>query len=349
MSWKNPYGQYWLPKTQVVRHADGRKVVTRRTGTRDWTRTTTYPNGRRSVTTSRTELGPLGKVVWGGAGIVFAIVGPAMLLGAVSIPIYILMAIGLVMRIQQVRNRRDAGTQPRPGSQPTFSNPKRNGPAEITKMTVGTRPSLSTPTTRASSAEREAVAGFLEEQYLSGRLTLEEYEQRVELAFAALTLGDLSILLSDLPDVWDLVRKQEPSDGSKNEPPVTIPETAWKGSIMKTGSLTDDSQNRSVGPMDVRGPARRAIQSSITSGTRLTTPTRGAPFTVASVNDRGIVLLFGAKEAPTSFSWACLEGAVDFLRDKGFKPGKTCEHTGVLDDEQALEEVEDDRHIERTE
>src|ERR1700722_5298256 len=102
MGWRNPYGQYWLPRTQVVRHADGRKVVTKRTGPRDWTKTTTHANGQKSVTTSRTELGPLGKLVWGGAGIVFAIVGPAMLFGPWSIPIYILMVLGLVARTREL-------------------------------------------------------------------------------------------------------------------------------------------------------------------------------------------------------------------------------------------------------
>jgi hypothetical protein len=73
-----------------------------------------------------------------------------------------------------------------------------------------------------------------------------------------------------------------------------------------------------VGAVEVRRPARRAIQGSIISGTRLTTPARGAPFTVAKVDDRGVVLLFGAKETPTPFSWSSLEGAVEFLRGKGW-------------------------------
>jgi hypothetical protein len=38
----------------------------------------------------------------------------------------------------------------------------------------------------------------------------------------------------------------------------------------------------------------------------------------AKVDDRGVVLLFGAKETPTPFSWTSLEGAVDFLRGKGW-------------------------------
>lgn len=39
---------------------------------------------------------------------------------------------------------------------------------------------------------------------------------------------------------------------------------------------------------------------------------------MARVDDRGVVSLFGAQVTPTPFSWACLEGAIDFLRGKGW-------------------------------
>jgi hypothetical protein len=50
----------------------------------------------------------------------------------------------------------------------------------------------------------------------------------------------------------------------------------------------------------------------------LATPGRGSPFSVGRIDDRGIVLLFGKKETPTPLTWPCLEGAVDFLRGKGW-------------------------------
>lgn len=92
---------YWIPRRQVVRRSDGTKTVTVRRGPRDWTRTTTLPDGRTKVTTSTTELGPLGKFIWGGAGVLFAIIGPAMFLRFWSIPVYALEIVGVVTWVKQ--------------------------------------------------------------------------------------------------------------------------------------------------------------------------------------------------------------------------------------------------------
>ena len=52
---------------------------------------------------------------------------------------------------------------------------------------------------RVGDAEREAVAAELREHYASGRLTLDELNERVDKAFAATTRGDLNALMTDLP------------------------------------------------------------------------------------------------------------------------------------------------------
>src|SRR3954447_22374064 len=52
---------------------------------------------------------------------------------------------------------------------------------------------------RASDAERERVVTFLREHALLGRLTDEELEDRIGLAYAAVTVGDLERLIGDLP------------------------------------------------------------------------------------------------------------------------------------------------------
>ena len=52
---------------------------------------------------------------------------------------------------------------------------------------------------RASDAERERVVTFLREHALLGRLNDEELEERIGLAYAAVTVGDLEHLISDLP------------------------------------------------------------------------------------------------------------------------------------------------------
>jgi Flp pilus assembly protein TadB len=52
---------------------------------------------------------------------------------------------------------------------------------------------------RVSDAEREATAAELREHYASGRLTLDELNERIDQAFAARTRGDLDALMRDLP------------------------------------------------------------------------------------------------------------------------------------------------------
>jgi hypothetical protein len=52
---------------------------------------------------------------------------------------------------------------------------------------------------RASDAERDAVVGSLNQAVGEGRLTLDEFSERLELAYAARTRGALEPLLRDLP------------------------------------------------------------------------------------------------------------------------------------------------------
>jgi hypothetical protein len=52
---------------------------------------------------------------------------------------------------------------------------------------------------RASDAERDAVVGRLNQAVGEGRLTMDEFSERLELTYAARTRGDLDPLLRDLP------------------------------------------------------------------------------------------------------------------------------------------------------
>jgi hypothetical protein len=52
---------------------------------------------------------------------------------------------------------------------------------------------------RASDADRQRVVSELEQHTAAGRLTLDEYAQRVDRALAARTHGDLSVVMADLP------------------------------------------------------------------------------------------------------------------------------------------------------
>jgi hypothetical protein len=52
---------------------------------------------------------------------------------------------------------------------------------------------------RASDVDREAVVTTLREAYTAGRLTLDEFDERMAAAYAGRTWGDLRTLTADLP------------------------------------------------------------------------------------------------------------------------------------------------------
>jgi hypothetical protein len=70
---------------------------------------------------------------------------------------------------------------------------------------------------RASDAERERVAEELRGHHLEGRLTADEFDERVGAAYASRTRGDLEALLIDLPA----------SGGAPLAAPRTGPKPAW--------------------------------------------------------------------------------------------------------------------------
>ena len=59
----------------------------------------------------------------------------------------------------------------------------------------------SDPRIRASDADRDRTAALLREHHAAGRLTAEEFNERLDKAYAAKTLGDLDQLLPDLPGI----------------------------------------------------------------------------------------------------------------------------------------------------
>jgi DUF1707 SHOCT-like domain len=52
---------------------------------------------------------------------------------------------------------------------------------------------------RASDADREVVVSTLREAYTAGRLTMDEFDERMSAAYASKTWGDLRRLTLDLP------------------------------------------------------------------------------------------------------------------------------------------------------
>ena len=72
------------------------------------------------------------------------------------------------------------------------------------------------PRIRASDADRDRAAALLREHHAAGRLTAEEFQDRMEKALEAKTLGEIDELLADLPAI-DLYRL--PHESVRRTPP----------------------------------------------------------------------------------------------------------------------------------
>lgn len=55
------------------------------------------------------------------------------------------------------------------------------------------------PAIRISDAEREQVSAALGQHLATGRLTMTEFEDRLDVIYAARTRGEVSVVLTDLP------------------------------------------------------------------------------------------------------------------------------------------------------
>lgn len=72
---------------------------------------------------------------------------------------------------------------------------------------------LGDPEDRLSDAEREQTVAWLQDHLLEGRLTLEEFSERVEQAYSARVQADLDQIRSGLPSARD-----QPAVGSRRRP-----------------------------------------------------------------------------------------------------------------------------------
>jgi hypothetical protein len=87
-------------------------------------------------------------------------------------------------------------------------------------MADGEQPTESgaAPALRASDAERERTATLLRDHAASGRLTPEELDERLDVAYAARTVGDLDALVRDLPADADAPRSaRRPARSAQRE------------------------------------------------------------------------------------------------------------------------------------
>jgi hypothetical protein len=106
------------------------------------------------------------------------------------------------------------------------------------------------PRIRASDKDRERTAELLREHHAQGRLTPEEFSDRVDRTFEAKTIGDLDALLADLPAI-DLYRL--PAHGIRPAPP---------GALRPRGSVVDQ---RGQGAISSRGAATWAAWAAIST------------------------------------------------------------------------------------
>jgi Domain of unknown function (DUF1707) len=90
----------------------------------------------------------------------------------------------------------------------------------------------SDPRTRAGDEDRERTATALGEHYAAGRLTLEEFQQRLDRAYAAKTLGELGDLMTDLPGS-DLSRL--PGQRGARPPLPPLPQRRAPGPVQPYG------------------------------------------------------------------------------------------------------------------
>jgi hypothetical protein len=81
---------------------------------------------------------------------------------------------------------------------------------------------------RASDHDRQAVVDRLRGAVEDGRLKIEEYVDRMGLAYQAVTYGDLAPLYADLPAVGSMAEREAAS-------PVTAP----VGCVVRRGVLAD--------------------------------------------------------------------------------------------------------------
>lgn len=88
------------------------------------------------------------------------------------------------------------------------------------------------PRIRASDADRDRTAEFLREHLAAGRLTEEEFSERLDKAYAAKTLGELDELLADLPGI-DLYKL--PDEGLPRQRRPGLPPLPW---LMAPGQVS---------------------------------------------------------------------------------------------------------------
>ena len=92
------------------------------------------------------------------------------------------------------------------------------------------------PAMRAADADRDRAAAALRDHHAAGRLTIEEFQERLDRTYKAKTLGELDALMADLPeqDLYDLpvpsarrAAPMAPRRGPEGDKTRTLWRAAW--------------------------------------------------------------------------------------------------------------------------
>ena len=127
------------------------------------------------------------------------------------------------------------------------------------------------PHLRAADADRAAVATVLGEHMAAGRLTLDEYDERLTRAYAARTYGELDELTADLPATRRPDRR--PHGAPAPHEPTRATSGAWTGwddrrrlaqswlstSLIVLTHLGDDLDRQLGAPLLLAGLGHRAL------------------------------------------------------------------------------------------
>jgi DUF1707 SHOCT-like domain len=103
------------------------------------------------------------------------------------------------------------------------------------------------PRMRASDADRDRVSALLREHMAAGRLTMDEFQDRLDAVYAAKTHGQLDEIMSDLPSI-DLYRLPEATmreaQATRGDASLVAPGApgrmshAWRGAWASWASVT---------------------------------------------------------------------------------------------------------------
>ncbi len=85
------------------------------------------------------------------------------------------------------------------------------------------------PDMRASDADRQEVVERLRGALDEGRLKMDEYLERMGLAYEAVTYGDLVLLYRDLPEARPVAKPQDAAPPAPAHPPAPRAEVAKRG------------------------------------------------------------------------------------------------------------------------